>query len=289
MFRPFMSEKKRKSRYSYPIIIAAPHSVTEIKDKELRKRMLLTDKQIWKCSDPFTGELVDFTCARFLHKAPNHRLICDQNRAPTTRKAFSTTDFYGNKVFRKGKSFGIVEKYDLLEQYWHPYHDYILESIYELDKEGAEVILFVDYHNTANDHPINKKRDYMPSFVLSNLGTRMMGKKNKTHPRISIPSTYLRYLKKEITTRLPMTVELNVIYKGGFNMQWIADINKRKDINAKVYGIQLEYNLQFVKNPLSGRVDRKAMAIMQKALNEAIRVTYERIVLEERRKKRGRK
>jgi N-formylglutamate amidohydrolase len=281
-----MAKQKRKSRYSYPIIIAAPHCVTTITHPFFRKRMLLSDKEIWQCSDPFTGELKEFTCARFIHKAVNHRLVCDLNRAPTTRKAFRTTDFFGRKVFRKGKAFGIYEKYDLLEMFWHPYHDSILHSIHTLDDEGADVILFVDYHNTANDHPINRHRDYMPSFVLSNLGTRMMGKKNKTHPRISIPSGYLRHLKKEITSRVPMTVELNVIYKGGYNMQWISDINKRPDIKAKVYGIQLEYNLQFVKNPLSGKVDRKAMRIMQMALNDALKKTYEHIVRLERAKKR---
>ena len=77
-----------------PIIISAPHSQVTIDDKALRKRIALTDYQIWKCSDPHTHKLNLLTCSKFKHVAQIHRLVCDLIRKADIKLAFHDFDFF---------------------------------------------------------------------------------------------------------------------------------------------------------------------------------------------------
>ena len=81
-----------------PIIFVAPHACSTI-EGDLRSRYALTDYEIWRCSDPYTDQLSEFTCASIHHVAKVNRLVCDLNRAPHIDKAFRETDFFGNDAF----------------------------------------------------------------------------------------------------------------------------------------------------------------------------------------------
>ena len=199
-----------------PIIISAPHAQSEILDDNIRERIALSDYEIWKCSDPFTGDLEQFTCASFKHVATTHRLICDFNRRPEPKYAFHEEDFFGRTVFKPGQEFSHGEKQELIDKHWFPYHKEILESVKTLDQEGHEIILIIDYHNTSGDHPLSQHHEYMPSIVLSNLGEEFDGHGAK----VSVPAMCLQFLAEKISTHLEVGVEINTVFKGGFNTVW---------------------------------------------------------------------
>lgn len=224
--------------------------------------MVLDDYQIWKCSDPFTGELEFFTCAAKKHTANTHRLVCDLNRSPD-EKAFHDQDYFGNNVFKLGQEFTDSEKKGFIQAFWHPYHNEVEKSVKELDQENPGKILIVDYHNTSGDHPLNTEHEFMPSMVISDLDGTTMPKKE------------MELMKQEIEKRLPLRVEIDAIYHGGFDIRWFADIPKRHNLQSKLYCLQLEYNLDFIHNPISRQKDRKAKEIMETAINNAIETIYE--------------
>lgn len=262
----------------YPIIISTPHSCSDIQDKNLRSRFALSSHQIWKCSDPYTSHLKHFTCALYKYRSTVHRLVCDLNRAPEYDKAFHATDFFGRQAFKEGMQFTDEEKEELLRKYWYPYHNRIIEAVKVLDRAGYKKILFIDYHNTSGDHPLTHERFYMPSLILSNLGTRNYGRRNSRGRMTSLPGKYLTLLKDTIEKDLDVTVEINNVYNGGYNIFWFSHLLRQDiEISAKLYALQIEYNLDFVVNPISGRVDRKALSILQKSLNRAFTKLYDEL------------
>lgn len=261
---------------TYPIIISAPHAQSSIEDKSLRNRIALSDYEVWKCSDPFTDELKLFTCARYKQIAKTHRLICDLNRPPN-ENAFHKEDFFGRKVFKKGKGFSTKEKKAILEKHWKPYHQELDDKILALDKEGHKIILVVEFHNTSGDHPLNTSHAYMPSLIVSNLGQSGSGNKTIENPHISIPAKHLRFFQKEIDALLPLRTEINGVFHGGYNTLWLSQAQKRLKTKAKVYSVQLEYNLDLLVNPLTKRRDRKAQEILHKALNTAVKNLYKKL------------
>jgi N-formylglutamate amidohydrolase len=259
------------------IIFSAPHAQTQIEDSLLKERIALSDYQIWKASDPYTDSLDIFTCADKKHIANTHRLICDFNRAPDIRYAFREKDFFGNNIFVKNQLWTQQEKESFLEKYWKVYHNEIIQSIEELDAKGENVILLVDYHNTSGDHPINERKDYMPSIVISNLGRHIDGKTDKNHPILSLPSKYMNILENQIKKELPLSVEVNGVYSGGFEVQWFRHLSGKVSPKAKLFAVQIEYNLNFIVNPLTKKIDLEALEILQKGLNTALTLMHQHL------------
>lgn len=263
----------------YPIIITAPHACSKVSDPKILERTALNEYEIFKFSDPFTGDLEDFTCASFKHAAGVHRLICDLNRAPNINDAFHSEDFFGRQVFKKGKEFTAEEKKINLEKYWWPFHNEIVDSIFKLEEEDHSVILLVDLHNTSGDHPIGTTGRYMPSVIISNLGKG--AEEQEDSSLCSIPMKHLSFFQKHISNKLHVEVDMNTIYKGGYNIIWTKQLREELKLNAKLYAVQIEYNLDYVFNPISKKIDYDAMAIMHRAFNDAITELYERLWSEE--------
>jgi N-formylglutamate amidohydrolase len=262
----------------YPIIISAPHSRTFIKDKKLRSRFALTDHEIWKCSDPFTSNLSEFTCSKHKFRSNVHRLICDLNRAPDAKDVFRAYDFFGRKAIKDTAEFTSQERERFLEKYWYPFHGKIIERVRELSDKGHKKILLIDYHNTSGDHPLTHERAYMPSIVISNLGARNTGERHARRKNTSIPGKYLQMLKQDIESHLNIGVELNQVYRGGYNVYWFSHVIQQKyEVPARLYAVQIEYNLDFVVNPISNKVDREALHILQKGLNKALVRLYKEL------------
>ena len=259
----------------YPIIITAPHAKTTIDDPSLRQRIRLTDFEIWKCSDPFTSELKDFTCAAKKHIAKTHRLICDLNRAPDPTDCFHTKDFFGRSVFKPGKGLSQAEKKQLIRDHWYPFHEAVEQSIVELDKTDPGVILVVDYHNTSGDHPLGADKRYMPGFILSDLDGTVDANTGKVVNGKLLPKKYLKKLKENLEDQIHIPVETNEIYHGGFDMKWYLSLKERLNLKSKLYAVQIEYNLDFIVNPITQKLDKKALSTMQKALNKALEKTYQ--------------
>lgn len=265
-----------------PIIIAAPHAKSSI-EGELRDRYALSDYEIWKCSDPYTSNLDEFTCSNYKHIADVNRLVCDYNRTPNVQDAFRETDFFGRTVFSTGQELTAAEKEDHLQKFWHPFHREIADSVLELDNGENDVILIVDYHNTAGDHSLNQNHEYMPSFVLSNLGLEYTGEKDEHHPIISMPSEYVLHLKDVMQDILGIAVEVNTVYHGGYDINWFAHLEDVLNTRAKIYSIQIEYNLDHVYNPISRVFDGEALKLMQEGINEALISLYQAIAVKESR------
>lgn len=264
-----------------PIIMAAPHAKSSI-EGDLRDRYALSDYEIWKCSDPYTDDLDEFTCSSFKHTADVNRLVCDYNRAPNIQDAFREKDFFGRTVFNTDQELTNAEKKDHLQKLWHPFHREIADSVLELDNSENDVILIVDYHNTAGDHALNQHHDYMPSFVLSNLGLEFTAEKDEHHPVISMPAEYVMYLKDVIQSELGIAVEVNTVYHGGYDLSWFVHLEDVLNTRAKIYSIQIEYNLDHVFNPISRVFDAEALRLMQVGLNESLISLYEAISAKEK-------
>ena len=261
-----------------PIILVAPHASSVIPES-LRDRYALNGEEIWRCSDRFTDELDEFTCPYAKHTAEVNRLVCDMNRAPNTEDAFREFDFYGQKAFKDSQELTVNEKENLLMQYWYPFHQEIVQSMQELDQDGAEVILLVDYHNTAGDHALNSNNDYMTSMILSNLGSEDA---YANQEGVSIPYDYLFELQNFIDEGLGISAEINRIYRGGYNLYWYTHLKNILNLNAKVYAIQIEYNLDYIFDPISKTFDADALDNMQNCLNQGIESMYCRILDKEK-------
>ena len=261
-----------------PVILVAPHSYNTIHD-ELKDRFALSDYEIWKCSDPYTDQLDEFTCISAKHKADVSRLLCDLNRSPNATDAFREFDFFGRKVFKNGQEFTTNEKESCLMKYWYPFHQGIVDSIQELDNGENEVILLVDYHNTSGDHALNSNNDYMTSIILSNLGSE---EASVDHNGLSIPYEYLFDLSDFIEDSLGISAEINRIYRGGYNLYWYTHLRDILNIQAKIYAVQIEYNLDYIFNPVTRTFDPEALSDMQNCLNQGIEYMYNSILLKER-------
>lgn len=266
----------------YPIILTAPHACSKISDQKILDRLSLNEYEIFKFSDPFTDRLEKFEGATFKHVSNTHRLVCDFNRAPTVQNAFHTKDFFGRDVFKSGREFTSEEKQAHLEKYWWPFHNGIVDSIFKLEEEGHSVILLVDFHNTSGDHPIGTTGKYMPSVIVSNLGKGVGIEEAQEDKSVaSVPMKHLSFFKDSISEKIGVGVEMNTIYKGGYNIIWMKQLRKELDINAKLYAVQIEYNLDYVFNPVSKKFDEEALNTMYSAFNDAIVELYERLWSEE--------
>jgi N-formylglutamate amidohydrolase len=179
------------------------------------------------------------------------------------RNGFPRNRFFREECFKEGAKYTPDEKQDFLKRFWWPFHNDVEKSVLELDQKDEKKIFIIDYHNTSGDHLLGPDQKFMPAMVISNLyGT-------------TFPQNSLYQLKTEIEKRLPIPVVLNDIYHGGFDIQWFSQISERKKIQSNLYCIQIEYNLDFIHNPLSHGVDLRAKKIMETALNEAIEVVYD--------------
>lgn len=253
-----------------PLIISAPHACSSI-PKKWRKRVALSDDQMWHFSDPFTDKTIHHPRAFSIHIAKHHRALGDLNRVPTPETAFRKKDFHGgNRVWRDGKEPTNFEKAELLQDNWFPYYEGIFEKLRKLIARGAKRILFVDHHNTASDHPAGDGREYMPAIVISNLGSKNTGGRVKSRGDTSIPAAALKFFQKALWEETELGSEINQVYHGGYSIRWVLENAKLIDPSVKVYGVQFEYNLGLIHNPLSGRNDMVALEILRKKVNKAI-------------------
>jgi hypothetical protein len=117
----------------------------------------------------------------------------------------------------------------------------------------------------------------MPSFVLSNLGVEFTGLSDKEHSMISMPPEYVLFFRDVMSEELGMEVEINTVYSGGNDLVWFSKLEKTLQTQAKIFSIQIEYNLDYLFNPISRRFDKQAMTMMHKAMNTSLIQLYKEI------------
>ncbi len=250
----------------HPVIISVPHSVSEIA-KKFRDRLALSDFEIWQMSDPYTEETCIYPQAHAIRKAKAHRILGDLNRDRDSKDMFRKNDFYGRKIWKDEKELSDKEKEENLEQFWDPFRNDIRKSFKELNDSGFKKILFIDHHNTAIDHPANKGQ-YLPPINLGNYGNSK-GELEKT-PISSSPEIITAF-QKFIAEELPeLTVEMNMVYKGSSLVRFVRDEIKPEFPDCEIHAIHLEYNLNFIFNPLSKKVDETAKKRLHEGINSGI-------------------
>jgi N-formylglutamate amidohydrolase len=253
-----------------PIVISAPHAHTKI-PKIYRERISLNDHQIWRFSDPFTDKTCRHPQAAHIHIGRHHRLLGDLNREPRIDYVCSDKDYYGNPVWKPNQGLTNLEKAELLGRNWFPYYENLIKDIHQLFDKGYKKVLFIDHHNTAADHPLDKNRAYIPSIVISNLGSRNRGNRVKSRGNIvSMPNKAMQFFQKSLQKNTELGTEINQVYKGGNILNWITHHALVNHEQHELYAVQLEYNLNFIYNPLSGRKDRVALAKLRDGINAAI-------------------
>jgi hypothetical protein len=85
-----------------------------------------------------------------------------------------------------------------------------------------------------------------------------------------MPAKHIKFLEKEIKKNLKITTEINEVYHGGYNTLWLSQLKTKN----RLYVAQIEYNLDFIHNPISQKVDLKALKIMQIGLNKSFKALY---------------
>ena len=258
-----------------PLIISAPHAQTKIPEV-FRKRIDLGEYEIWQMSDPFSDETCEHPHAFAIEIGKNHRTLGDFNRDKSAKNLFPTHDFYGRKIWRAKCELTDREKQDLLDEFWTSYRKKLKKHFRALVKTGAKKILFVDHHNTAIDHPI-KGGEYAPPIIIGNFG------EHKTGEEIDIPTTAskktMKVFQAKLEKNLPsLTIEINKIYRGDSILRFVRDEIRPLFPGVKIQAVILEYNLNFIWNPLTHRRDRVAQKKLTTGINTAITELCEELI-----------
>ena len=264
-----------------PLIITAPHAHTTVPLK-YRRRMQLSTQKIWQCSDPFTNETCQHPKAAHTLIGTHHRLLGDVNREPTISAAFRESDFYNTSVWRQGQQLSEEEKKELLLRHWMPYAESVVHALHELIEAGYKKILLVDHHNTASDHPLNKKGEYIPSMVISNFGSRRRASLRRKKGLTTMPARAMKLFANELRNHIGLSCEINNVYYGGHIIQWVARHVSENHSGCTLYAVQFEYNLNYIWNPLSGKVDDAAKQKINRGFVRAVDALADFLKLEMR-------
>lgn len=250
-----------------PVIIAVPHAQTEIK-KNFRNRIALSDRAIWKMSDPFTEKTSFYSRAFAIHVAKNHRILGDLDRDRTAADIFREMDFYGRKIWKSKKNLSTDEKEELLKFFWDPFRRGILESFEAAEKAGFRKILFIDHHNTAVDHPANRG-EYSSPIVIGNFGAPETAE--YIDAELSATPEIVRAFCTALEDQFPeLSVECNKVYRGSSIVRFVRDEIRPKFPDLEIHAIVLEYNLNFIFNPLTEKIDDDAKTKFQSGFSAAI-------------------
>lgn len=257
---------------TYPLIISAPHACTTVSEK-IKKRLLLTDYQIWKFNDPFTAE-TSFHPGAFFHNIGNiHRVCCDLSFGISRR--FRTHDFYGASIYKEGQEFTKEERQYFLDNYAKKFRENIIDAISSLVKEGHKKILFIDHHDTMGDHPVGQSGQYMPIITVCNGGARNTGEALKNEI-FSCPAEFLQTFKEKFDYNLGLPAEINHVYSTSHTIDWLMQTVQPQFLGVEIFGIFLEYNLSLIHNPISKKNDLKARDALHKAINSGINAIFKK-------------
>ena len=143
-----------KANKKYPILVSIPHASTFV-PVDLRRRMLLSDKEILSQSDLYTDEIYDVPNVHIV-KAKISRIVVDMNRAPDDIEAqcklcndgvVVSVDEFGTKIYEEP-----VPEKEILERVVK-YHETFHQQIDDL---SGKVKFLIDGHSFWNFGPPTK-------------------------------------------------------------------------------------------------------------------------------------
>jgi len=160
-----------------PIVISVPHCGLEIPD-ELKEDYVDSQLKSLDDADWFVHDLYDFASEMGITiiYAKYHRWLIDLNRDVKSVPLYndgrlitglcSTTDFFGNPIYKNGKVPNQKEVDRRLTTYFWPYYAKIESLLDERKAEFGEVLLW-DAHSIRERVPTIQK-DPFPDMILGN-------------------------------------------------------------------------------------------------------------------------
>jgi N-formylglutamate deformylase len=160
-----------------PIIISVPHCGLEI-PKELRGLYLDSQLSSLDDADWFVHDLYNFASEMGITiiYAKYHRWLIDLNRDVKSAPLYndgrlitglcSTTDFFGNPIYKEGKTPNQNEIDNRLKKYFWPYYSKVESLLAERKAEFGEALLW-DAHSIRKHVPTIQK-DAFPDMILGN-------------------------------------------------------------------------------------------------------------------------
>lgn len=160
-----------------PIIISVPHCGLEI-PKDLKANYLETQLKSLDDADWFVHDLYNFASEMGITiiYAKYHRWLIDLNRDVKSVPLYndgrlitglcSTTDFFGNPIYKTGKEPDKKEVDNRLNEYFWPYYSKVESLLEERKAEFGKVLLW-DAHSIRKSVPTIQKEDF-PDMILGN-------------------------------------------------------------------------------------------------------------------------
>ncbi|MBI1182906.1 N-formylglutamate deformylase [bacterium] len=165
----------KPKRNTVPVLISFPHSGTfipnDIIDQYRPEAISFIDDTDWFLPDiySFAQDLGITTI-----KANYSRWVIDLNRNPNSTPLYndgrlitglcSTTDFFGNPIYKSGMEPGTVEIERRKELYFKPYYEAIQRELDELKAQFGQVLLY-DSHSIRSVVPSIQKERF-PDLIL---------------------------------------------------------------------------------------------------------------------------
>jgi len=160
-----------------PIIISVPHCglkiADEVKDNYLPEQLKSLDDADW-----FVHDLYNFATEMGITiiYANYHRWLIDLNRDVKSAPLYtdgrlitglcSSTDFFGNPIYKEGKTPNQTEIDRRLTTYFWPYYSKVDELLAERKAEFGHALLW-DAHSIRKNVPTIQKEDF-PDMILGN-------------------------------------------------------------------------------------------------------------------------
>jgi N-formylglutamate deformylase len=196
---------------SMPLIINVPHDGREIPAdigaKMTAEALALPDTD-WHIRDlyDFAHEMgATVTSARY------SRYVVDLNRDPVGKSLYPGADttevcptrtFQQNSIYRKGEAPTDVEIGNRLDEFWHPYHAALEQTILDVHKQFGAVLLF-DAHSIGS---------VLPRFFEGRLPDFNLGTADGTSAASNLADVLFKILDEVPQT----TAVLNGRFKGGY-------------------------------------------------------------------------
>jgi N-formylglutamate deformylase len=160
-----------------PIIISVPHCGLEIPN-DLKGDYVETQLKSLDDADWFVHDLYNFASEMGITiiYAKYHRWLIDLNRDIKSAPLYtdgrlitglcSTTDFFGNPIYKTGKEPDQKEIDNRLNDYFWPYYSKVESLLEERKAEFGKVLLW-DAHSIRKSVPTIQKEDF-PDMILGN-------------------------------------------------------------------------------------------------------------------------
>lgn len=215
-----------------PFILSVPHCGTafpdELKDDFIEEKRSAPDDTDW-----FVHDLYSFASEMgitIIH-AVYSRWVIDLNRDPQSAPLYNdgriitglttTTDFFGNPIYKDGREPNQKEIDRRVEKYYNPYHNKVRELLQERIAEFGKVLLW-DAHSIRHHVPTIRE-DVFPDMIL--------GDNDETTADQKLIDTALKGLSSG-----EYGVNHNHPFKGGYITRSFGDPKNN------VHALQLEMN-----------------------------------------------